>query len=95
MPKQFFKGNRNKLSADAKIASSWLPAAQRCNFFAFSLLAFLFVPSWLAISLQDGLNNAKTRTSQSGVTGQVGFYEEEFVEDRDTIIDEQPGSRFL
>lgn len=60
--------NRNKLSADAKIASSWFLGVQPSNFFAFSLLAFLFLPNWATISFAAGLNNAKTRTSQLGAT---------------------------
>lgn len=70
MTKQLFKclillflisPDRNKLSADAKIASSWFPGVQAGNFFAFSLPAFLFLPNWATISLNEGLNNARTR----------------------------------
>ncbi|OQP39136.1 hypothetical protein A4D02_17555 [Niastella koreensis] len=66
--------NLNKLSADAKIASSWLRGAQPGNFFAFSLLAFLFLPYRATISLKDGLNSAKTRMGQWGIALVVTFF---------------------
>jgi hypothetical protein len=70
----FINPKRNKLSAAAKIASSWLRGCLFCDFFAFALLAFLFLHNRATISFNSGLNIAKRRTSEVGATLVVTFW---------------------